>query len=49
MAAHEKGDKRHEAPADHKFEHFIDEHNAAAGIRDHGKGPLYRSAIGPAC
>ena len=43
---HEKGGKRHEMPAHHKLEAFIDEYLAAAGIRDDGKGPLFRSAIG---
>jgi integrase/recombinase XerD len=33
-------------PAHHKLEAFIDEYIAAAGIRDDGKGPLFRSAIG---
>src|SRR3954463_14110699 len=36
---HEKGGKRHEMPAHHKLEAFIDEYIAAAGIRDVGKGP----------
>ena len=43
---HEKGGKRHEMPAHHKLEHFIDEYLAAAGIREDGKTPLFRSAIG---
>jgi integrase/recombinase XerD len=43
---HEKGGKRHEMPAHHKLEAFIDEYIAAAGIREDGKGPLFRSAIG---
>jgi site-specific recombinase XerD len=43
---HEKGGKRHEMPAHHKREHFIDEYLAAAGIREDGKTPLFRSAIG---
>jgi hypothetical protein len=30
----------------HKFEQFIDEYLAAAGIREDGKTPLFRSAIG---
>ena len=41
---HEKGGKRHEMPAHHMLEAFIDEYLAAAGIRDDGKGPLFRSA-----
>src|SRR6202049_66462 len=43
---HEKGGKRHEMPAHHKLEAYIDEYLLAAGIRDDGKGPLFRSAIG---
>jgi site-specific recombinase XerD len=43
---HEKGGKRHEMPAHHKLEAFVDEYLAAAGIRDVGKGPLFRSARG---
>jgi site-specific recombinase XerD len=43
---HEKGGKRHEMPAHHKLEQFIDEYMAAAGIREDGKTPLFRSAIG---
>jgi integrase len=43
---HEKGGKRHEMPAHHKLEHFLDEYLAAAGIREDGKTPLFRSAIG---
>jgi site-specific recombinase XerD len=43
---HEKGGKRHETPAHHKLEQFIDEYLDAAGIRDAGKTPLFRSAAG---
>jgi len=43
---HEKGGKRHEMPTHHKLEAFIDEYLAAAGIREDGKTPLFRSAIG---
>jgi site-specific recombinase XerD len=43
---HEKGGKRHKMPAHHKLEAFIDEYLAAAGIREDGKTPLFRSAIG---
>ena len=39
---HEKGDKRHEMPAHHNLEAYIE----AAGIRDGGKLPLFRSAAG---
>src|SRR5277367_1887568 len=43
---HEKGGKRHEMPAHHKLEAYIDEYLAAAGIREDGKTPLFRSAAG---
>ena len=36
---HEKGGKRHEMPAHHKLEQFLDEYLAAAGIRENGKTP----------
>ena len=35
---YEKGGKRHEMPAHHKLEAYIDEYIVAAGIRDDGKG-----------
>jgi site-specific recombinase XerD len=43
---HEKGGKRHEMPAHHKLEQFLDEYLDAAGIRKGGKTPLFRSAGG---
>ena len=43
---HEKGGKCHEMPAHHKLEAFIDEYLAAAEIREDGRGPRFRSAIG---
>jgi site-specific recombinase XerD len=42
----EKGGKRHEMPAHHKLEQFLDEYLDAAGIRDRDRTPLFRSAIG---
>ena len=33
-------------PAHHKLEQFLDEYLAAAGIREDGKTPLFRSAVG---
>jgi site-specific recombinase XerD len=42
---HEKGGKRHEMPAHHNLETYLDEYLLVAGIRDDGKGPLFRSAI----
>jgi site-specific recombinase XerD len=46
LRLHEKGGKRHEMPAHHKLEQFLDQYLDAAGIRDGGKTPLFRSAIG---
>jgi integrase len=42
---HEKGGKRHEMPAHHKLEAFLDEYIRAAGTGD-DRSPLFRSAIG---
>jgi hypothetical protein len=47
---HEKGGKRHEMPAHHKLEAFIDEYLAAAGIREEGRTPSSaRRSARPAC
>jgi integrase len=43
---YEKGGKRHEMPAHHKLEAFLDEYLSTAGIRNAGKSPLFRSAAG---
>ena len=43
---HEKGGKRHEMPAHHNLEAYLDTYIEAAGIRDAGKAPLSRSAVG---
>jgi site-specific recombinase XerD len=43
---HEKGGKRHEMPAHHNLEAYLDAYAEAAGIRDAGKVPLFRSAAG---
>ena len=43
---HEKGGKRHEMPAHHNLEAYLDAYIEAAGIRDDGKAPLFRSAVG---
>jgi sRNA-binding protein len=42
---HEKGGKRHEMPAHHKLEAFLDEYLRTAGIAGDEKGPLFRSAV----
>jgi integrase/recombinase XerD len=40
---HEKGGKRHEVPAHHKAEEYLDAYVEAAGIREDRKGPLFRT------
>src|SRR2546426_2866246 len=40
---HEKGGKRHEVPAHHNAEAYVDAYFNAAGIREEKKGPLFRS------
>jgi site-specific recombinase XerC len=41
---HEKGGKRHEMPAHHNPEAYLDAYIDAASIRDAGKSPLFRTA-----
>ena len=41
---HEKGGKRHEMPAHHNLEAYLDAYIDAAGIREEKKSPLFRSA-----
>ena len=43
---HEKGGKRHEMPAHHNLEAYLDAYIKAAGIGDQGKSPLFCSAAG---
>ncbi|HTU44498.1 MAG TPA: tyrosine-type recombinase/integrase, partial [Bryobacteraceae bacterium] len=43
---HEKGGKRHEMPAHHNLEAYLDAYIKAAEIGDAGKSPLFRSAAG---
>jgi integrase/recombinase XerD len=43
---HEKGGKRHEVPAHHNAESYVDAYVEAAGIADAKKSPLFRSAAG---
>lgn len=40
---HEKGGKRHEVPAHHNAEAYLDAYLDAAGISQQGMGPLFRS------
>jgi integrase/recombinase XerD len=43
---HEKGGKRHEVPAHHNAENYLDAYIEAAGIAEGKKTPLFRSAAG---
>jgi site-specific recombinase XerD len=43
---HEKGGKRHEMPAHHNLEAYLDTYIKAASIGEFGKTPLFRSAAG---
>ena len=43
---HEKGGKRHEMPAHHNLEAYLDAYISAAGVREESKSPLFRSAAG---
>jgi site-specific recombinase XerD len=43
---HEKGGKRHELPAHHNLEAWLDAYLDAAGLRAAKKSPLFRSAAG---
>ena len=45
---HEKGGKRHEMPAHHNLEAYLDIYIERAGISDDDKTPLFRSAAGRA-
>jgi integrase/recombinase XerD len=40
---HEKGGKRHEVPAHHNLETYLDNYMNAAGIAGQAKGPLFRT------
>jgi site-specific recombinase XerD len=43
---HEKGGKRHEMPAHHNLEAYLDDYITAAGLATDPKGPLFRSTVG---
>jgi integrase len=43
---HEEGGKRHEMPAHHNLEEYLDTFIKAAGIGEVGKSPIFRSAVG---
>jgi integrase/recombinase XerD len=42
----EKGGKRHDMPAHHKAEEYVDVYLEAAGLKDQKRQPLFRKAIG---
>jgi len=42
----EKGGKRHEMPAHHKLEAYLDDYIKASCLGDEPKSPLFRSAVG---
>jgi integrase len=42
---HEKGGKRHEMPAHHTLEAYLDAYLDTAGHHDSGKTPLFRTAV----
>jgi site-specific recombinase XerC len=46
LRLHEKGGKRHEVPAHHKAEEYLDAYIAAAGIAEEKDAPLFRSTRG---
>ena len=46
LRLHEKGGKFHEVPAHHLAEEYLDAYLDAAGLREHRKGALFRSAPG---
>ena len=46
LCLHEKGGKRHEMPAHHNLEGYLDAYVAAAGIAEDRKGYLFRTAAG---
>src|ERR1700760_1373279 len=45
---HEKGGKRHEMPAHHNLEAYLDSYIEAAGIRDGGQAPPFPPSAGRA-
>jgi site-specific recombinase XerD len=46
LRLHEKGGKRHEMPAHHNLESFLDEYIAAAGLRGSSRQYLFQTALG---
>lgn len=46
LRLHEKGGKRHEMPAHHLLDQYLDEYRTAAGLGSDPKGFLFRTAEG---
>lgn len=46
VCLHEKGGKRHEMPAHHSLQEYLDTYLDAAGIAEEKRTPLFRSAAG---
>jgi site-specific recombinase XerD len=46
LRLHEKGGKRHEMPAHHSLQEYLDAYLEAAGIAEDNRGPLFRTAEG---
>ena len=46
LRLHEKGGKRHDVPAHHKAEEYLDAYIAAVGIADENNAPLFRTTRG---
>jgi len=44
LRLHEKGGKRHDVPCHHTLDEYLDAYLDAAGLRNHPKGPLFRTA-----
>ena len=43
LRLHEKGGKRHEVPAHHNADEYLDAYLKASGIADAKKSPLFRT------
>lgn len=43
---HEKGGKRHDVPANHNLDEYLEKYIEQAGIKDDPKGPLFRTVFG---
>jgi integrase/recombinase XerD len=43
---HEKGGKRHDVPANHNLDEYLETYIEQVGIKDDPKGPLFRTVFG---